>query len=139
MLTLQALDLVKADLDGLAAGCGRVDALLAGTRSATAGLLAETDRNEKALAASEARSNLVERFLQQYQLSSTELVVLQVGAHQSCTGSHPGFFRHAQGAVAFLPKSTLVHCDHFFNKASGWLKAALAVATYLAVYKLDID
>ena len=75
---LQALDLVKADLDGLAAGCGRVDALLAGTRSATAGLLAETDRNEKALAASEARSSLVERFLQQYQLSATELDVLQV-------------------------------------------------------------
>ena len=89
LLGMQALDLVKADLDGLAAGCGRVDALLAGTRSATAGLLAETDRNEKALAASEARSNLVERFLQQYQLSSTELDVLQVGSHQS---DHIRFF-----------------------------------------------
>ncbi|KAK9835291.1 hypothetical protein WJX84_005952, partial [Apatococcus fuscideae] len=74
---LKALEQVKADLDGLAAGCGRVDALLASTKKATAGLLTETDRNEKALAASEARSDLVERFLQQYQLSATELDVLQ--------------------------------------------------------------
>lgn len=75
---LQALDQVQGSLDGLMSGCQRSKAAVAGAQESTAGLLAETERLQLELAANEKRSSLVQRFLEQYQLSPAEVEALQV-------------------------------------------------------------
>jgi Conserved oligomeric complex COG6 len=76
----QALEVVQADLDGLSTCCERISGALSSSKQATSELLAETEKLTRALAMSTKRSQLVEKFLQQYQLSHDEVYALQVGA-----------------------------------------------------------
>eukprot|EP00887_Chlorella_sp_A99_P005804 scaffold1.g5804.t1 len=86
-----ALDVVQRDLDSLSACCDTMTASLAASNSSTAELLQvirqtdetaclvhlDTRKLQSALAASEVRSRLVARFLDQYQLAPAELAALQ--------------------------------------------------------------
>ncbi|KAL4421302.1 hypothetical protein ABPG75_010593 [Micractinium tetrahymenae] len=74
---IQMLDLVQKDLDSLSSCCERMGASLAGSRSAAANLLHDTDKLQRALQISETRSQLVGRFLEQYQLTPAEAAALQ--------------------------------------------------------------
>ncbi|KAI7838109.1 hypothetical protein COHA_008117 [Chlorella ohadii] len=74
---LQALDSVQGDLDALSACCEAMSSSLAGSRAAAADLLHDTDRLTRALQTSETRSQLVGRFLEQYQLTPAEAKALQ--------------------------------------------------------------
>ena len=77
-LCRQALDVVQADLDSLSECCGRITGVLASTRHASADLLDETAKLRRLLEGSLHRSQLVDRFLEQYQLSHDEVYALQV-------------------------------------------------------------
>ena len=70
---------MQADLDSLSECCGRITGVLASTRPASADLLDETAKLRRLLEGSLHRSQLVERFLEQYQLSHDEVYALQVG------------------------------------------------------------
>ena len=74
----QALDVVQRDVDGLSTSCSETSAALASTRATTAELLAAMDQVQRTLETSEKRSQLVQTFLEQYQLSPAELDALQV-------------------------------------------------------------
>lgn len=74
---IKMLDVVQGDLDSLSACCESMGASLAGSRSAAADLLHDTDKLQRALQVSETRSQLVGRFLEQYQLTPSEAAALQ--------------------------------------------------------------
>ncbi|PRW32513.1 Conserved oligomeric Golgi complex subunit 6 isoform A [Chlorella sorokiniana] len=74
---LQALDCVQSDLDALSSCCEAMGGALAGSRAAAADLLHDTARLTRALQTSETRSQLVGRFLEQYQLTPAEATALQ--------------------------------------------------------------
>ncbi|KAL4424572.1 hypothetical protein ABPG77_009156 [Micractinium sp. CCAP 211/92] len=74
---IQMLDLVQKDLDSLSTCCERMGTSLAGSRSAAADLLHDTEKLRRALQISETRSQLVGRFLEQYQLTPAEATALQ--------------------------------------------------------------
>ena len=74
----QALDAAQHDLNGLAEDCAHINGALAGARTASADMVAETERVARELSASQLRSRLAEQFLQQYQLSPDEIAALQV-------------------------------------------------------------
>ena len=65
-------------MDSLSECCGRITGVLATTRHASADLLDETAKLRRLLEGSLHRSQLVERFLEQYQLSHDEVYALQV-------------------------------------------------------------
>lgn len=73
----QVLDVVQADLDALSSCCGEMTAALSSSQGSAAQLVHETERLQQALAASEARSKLVGRFLEEYQLTPEEAQALQ--------------------------------------------------------------
>ena len=75
---LQALDDLQAQLDAITTACQRCTAAIASSKANTADLLAETDRLQSNLAVRETRSQLVHKFLTQYQLSQEEVYALQV-------------------------------------------------------------
>lgn len=70
--------MVQRDLEGLKDGCRLSKEALASAQGSTSALLNDTDRLHRETAASEKRSELVQKFLQQYQLSSTEIAALEV-------------------------------------------------------------
>ncbi|KAI3423947.1 hypothetical protein D9Q98_009781 [Chlorella vulgaris] len=74
---IKMLDVVQGDLDSLSSCCDSMGASLAGSRSAAANLLHDTDKLQRAVQVSETRSQLVGRFLDQYQLTAAELAALQ--------------------------------------------------------------
>jgi hypothetical protein len=74
---IAALDTVQADLNAVAQCCDRMTAGVADSRAATSDMLLETDRLQRALALSETRSQLVGKFLEQYQLSPAEADALR--------------------------------------------------------------
>ena len=74
---LQALDSVQRDLDGLATGCRLSRQAVLGARESTAGLLTDTERLQSELAANQKHTQLVQQFLEQYQLSASEVEALQ--------------------------------------------------------------
>lgn len=74
----QVLDVVQADLEALSACCERMGGLVTASKAASADLLHDMDKLQRALAVSEKRSQLVARFLDQYQLAPQEMQALQV-------------------------------------------------------------
>ena len=76
--SLQALNAVQQDLDGLSQDCTHINGALAGAKAASAEMSAEAERLGRELAASQQRSRLAQQFLQQYQLSPEEVAALQV-------------------------------------------------------------
>ncbi|PSC76084.1 Conserved oligomeric Golgi complex subunit 6 [Micractinium conductrix] len=74
---LKMLDVVQSDLDALSSCCDAMGASLAGSRAAAADLLHDTDKLQRSLQVSETRSQLVGRFLEQYQLTPAEAAALQ--------------------------------------------------------------
>lgn len=58
--------------------CRRSKTTLGGAKESSSGLLAATEKLQQDLAANQRRSELVQEFLQQYQLSGSEVNALQV-------------------------------------------------------------
>lgn len=75
----RALEAVEAHLSGLLSCCERMSAALATSTHATAGLLERTEALNAELAANERRAALVADFLDKYQLSPDEVVLLREG------------------------------------------------------------
>lgn len=73
---ITALDAVQADLDRVAQCCDRMTASVLDNKASTAGLLLETERLQHALDTSLSRSQLLGKFLDQYQLSAAEAEAL---------------------------------------------------------------
>ena len=76
---IQVLDQIQNDLSGLAEGCRLSREAIAAAKDSTSTLLADTDRLHREAAANQKRSELIQKFLQQYQLSPAELAHLEVG------------------------------------------------------------
>ncbi len=76
--TWQALDGVQREVEGVAAGCKRINGALQASRAASTEMVAETERIARDLATSRSRAGLVTHFLDQYQLSGDEVAALQV-------------------------------------------------------------
>ena len=104
----QALDVVQADLDSLSEGCARITGVLASTRLASADLLDETAKLRRLLEGSLHRSQLVERFLEQYQLSHDEVYALQV--RRACYRRAGDRYQHVlqHQEPSFIAKPSLV-------------------------------
>jgi hypothetical protein len=73
---VQALDDVQGQLDGLSSSCGAISGALASARATASGLLADSDKAGRELAALEAKRQLVEQFLDKYQLTPEEVGLL---------------------------------------------------------------
>jgi DNA repair ATPase RecN len=71
--SLQALDDVQGQLDGLSSSCGAISAALASARATASGLLADADKAGRELGALEAKRHMVEQFLDKYQLTPEEV------------------------------------------------------------------
>ena len=76
--------MVQYEVDGLSASCKQTAAALAASRASTTELVAAMDQVQRALDTSERRSQLVQTFLEQYQLSPDELAALQVSCCMTC-------------------------------------------------------
>lgn len=74
---MAALDMLQADLDAVSANCDKMTESVANSKAVTTDLLHDTERLQRALAVSETRSQLVGKFLEQYQLSPGEAEALQ--------------------------------------------------------------
>lgn len=64
---------MQAQLDCLSSSCNTISSALTNARATAAGLLAESDKATRELAALEHRRALVEQFLDKYQLSNDEV------------------------------------------------------------------
>uniref|UniRef100_A0A383VY11 Conserved oligomeric Golgi complex subunit 6 n=1 Tax=Tetradesmus obliquus TaxID=3088 RepID=A0A383VY11_TETOB len=76
---MQALDDVQGQLDGLSSSCGAISSALSTARGTASGLLADADKAGRELGALEAKRQMVEQFLDKYQLTPEEVAVLQAG------------------------------------------------------------
>jgi len=74
-----ALEEVEKQLEGLASCCACIGSSIEATRNSTSELAAETSKLKKELADCESRSELVGSFLQDYQLSTDEVLALREG------------------------------------------------------------
>lgn len=87
--TLQVLDQIESDLSGLAEGCRLSKEAIGAAKDSTSTLLSETDRLHREAAANRKRTGLIQKFLQQYQLSPEEHAQLEVSParrpHKSCS------------------------------------------------------
>jgi hypothetical protein len=72
------LDDVQGQLDGLSSSCSAISGALASARATASGLLADSDKAGRELAALEAKRQLVEQFLDKYQLTPEEVRLLDV-------------------------------------------------------------
>eukprot|EP00232_Nephroselmis_pyriformis_P023605 CAMPEP_0182872834 /NCGR_PEP_ID=MMETSP0034_2-20130328/11959_1 /TAXON_ID=156128 /ORGANISM="Nephroselmis pyriformis, Strain CCMP717" /LENGTH=312 /DNA_ID=CAMNT_0025005447 /DNA_START=10 /DNA_END=945 /DNA_ORIENTATION=+ len=72
-----ALDIVDAELEGLANCCNRIAQALDKSRESTSELMDQTERSKGEIASSEKRQQLVATFLQSYQLTSEEVATLR--------------------------------------------------------------
>lgn len=70
---VQALDDVQVQLDGLSSSCGAISSALATARATASGLLADADKATRELAAIEGKRQMVEQFLDRYQLTPEEV------------------------------------------------------------------
>ena len=70
---MQALDEIQANLNGLSSSCSSITNVLDRTKSCTSQLLLETERLQKEQETVERKSQLVNDFLEQYQLSTDEV------------------------------------------------------------------
>ncbi|KAF5839327.1 component of oligomeric golgi complex 6 [Dunaliella salina] len=69
----QALDGVQSNLDGLADSCAKIQNVLDATKLSAAPLLGETQALQAELGATQHKAQLVEEFLEHYQLSQEEV------------------------------------------------------------------
>lgn len=69
----QALDEVQRNLDGLCTSCSQITTVLSNTKSSTSQLLSETERLQRDLEGVERKSQLINEFLEQYQLLPEEV------------------------------------------------------------------
>lgn len=74
----QVLDQIQRDLDGLTEGCQQSKEAIVLAQDSTSTMLADTDKLHRETAANKNRSELIQKFLQQYQLQPSELAALQV-------------------------------------------------------------
>jgi hypothetical protein len=77
-IALQALDDVQGQLDSLSSSCGAISGALASARATASGLLADADKAGRELGALEAKRQLVEQFLDKYQLTPEEVSLMDV-------------------------------------------------------------
>lgn len=70
--------MIQADLEGLTTGCAKINEAVSASRSSTSEMLVETEKLQRDLAVSTGRSQMVEKFLRQYQLTAEEIDALQV-------------------------------------------------------------
>ncbi|GMH42570.1 hypothetical protein BSKO_10489 [Bryopsis sp. KO-2023] len=76
---LHSLDSLQSDLDGLSTSCNRINSALATHKTGAADFLTLAQRFESELEANKKKSEVVEGFLNQYQLSTHEVRVIQEG------------------------------------------------------------
>jgi hypothetical protein len=76
--TTQVLDVVQADLDAVAGCCEAMNAAVQRSKSSTGDLLQQTQVLASSMRMSEQRSQLVGKFLDQYQLTPAEAEALKV-------------------------------------------------------------
>eukprot|EP00200_Dunaliella_tertiolecta_P002280 CAMPEP_0202353132 /NCGR_PEP_ID=MMETSP1126-20121109/9026_1 /ASSEMBLY_ACC=CAM_ASM_000457 /TAXON_ID=3047 /ORGANISM="Dunaliella tertiolecta, Strain CCMP1320" /LENGTH=730 /DNA_ID=CAMNT_0048945441 /DNA_START=36 /DNA_END=2228 /DNA_ORIENTATION=- len=74
---IAALDGVQSNLDGLADSCAKIQNVLDATKLSAAPLLGETQALQAELGATQHKAQLVEEFLEHYQLSQEEVAALQ--------------------------------------------------------------
>ncbi|KAF6250612.1 component of oligomeric golgi complex 6 [Scenedesmus sp. NREL 46B-D3] len=132
---MQALDDVQGQLDGLTASCGAISGALSCARTAASGLLADADKAGRELAALEAKRQLVEQFLDKYQLTSEEVAVLQAGRvgaeffaalsrvrgiHEHCRGL---LRSHHQRAGLELMDQMAAHQEAAYEHLCRWVQA----------------
>lgn len=72
---MQSLDDVQRSLDMLSTSCGNITSALSATKSSSSALLGETERLQRELEGVERRQELVNQFLEQYQLKPEEVGV----------------------------------------------------------------
>ncbi|KAF8056126.1 COG6 [Scenedesmus sp. PABB004] len=130
-----ALDDVQAQLDGVTASCAAITSALAGARATAGGLLAESDKAARELAALDARRALVEQFLDKYQLTPEEAALLQAGQvgpeffaalsrlraiHEHCRGL---LRSHHQRAGLELMDHMAAHQEAAYEHLCRWVQA----------------
>lgn len=116
---VQSLDEVQRSLDLLSTSCGSITGVLSATKASSAALLGETERLQRELEGVERRAELVNQFLDQYQLKPEE--VRGRGAPACCLPEHG---RHhteltvtgAQPGLALFATRAGVYC----NQGSFW-------------------
>ena len=76
---IQSLESLQVDLDGLSSRCQRITSTLASQKASTAEFLAVAANLEGDLQRSHRKSELVNEFLEHYQLSVEEVAVIHEG------------------------------------------------------------
>ena len=75
---MQALESVQTTLDAVRDECRQAKQAISHAQDSSSGLLSVTERLQRDLKANEKRTTMVQQFLEQYQLTSSEATALQV-------------------------------------------------------------
>ena len=113
---LQVLDQIQRDLDGLADSCRLSREAIGSAKDSTSTLLTDTDRLHREAAVNRKRTELIQKFLQQYQLTPLELAHLEVSivyAARSTAINCRRLARHSESSCCLL--SSLVPFSAFME------------------------
>lgn len=131
---IKALNTVQSDLDSLSSACGRIGSGLSASKAATADMLEEVEKLQRALENTQVRSGLVGRFLEQYQLTEDEVEALNsetidlrfFGALERVRRIHTncrGLLRtHHQRAGLELMDAMWQHQEHAYDRLCRWVQ-----------------